>query len=140
VLRKALYFSPGEEKPKKGLTPLEMDLLQQKVKPVAIPAEPDIHEDSEVNGKTLQDDQAKQLIQTDTLAEIYIKQGHLEKALSIYQEILAREPGNMYVQEKYETLQKQLEAQRKAASYQRTMHELERWLTAVAPQEEPHSP
>lgn len=140
VLRKALYFPPEEERPKKGLTPLEMDLLQQKTKLRSIPAGPDIQEDPAAHGKTLQDNQEKQVIQTDTLAEIYLKQGHLEKALSIYQEILTREPGNTDVQKKYETLQERLEAQRKAASYQRTMHKLERWLAVVAPRNEPLSP
>jgi len=139
VLRKALYFPPQEEKPKKGLTPLEMDLLQQKTKLRSIPAEPDTQEDLAAHGGTLPDDQAKQVMQTDTLAEIYLKQGHPEKALSIYQEILTREPGNTDVQEKYISLQKRLEAQRKAASYQRTMPKLERWLAAVAPKDEPLS-
>jgi tetratricopeptide (TPR) repeat protein len=117
-----------------------MDLLQQKTKLRSIPAGPDIQEDPAAPGKTLQDNQEKQVIQTDTLAEIYLKQGHLEKALSIYQEILTREPGNTDVQKKYETLQERLEVQRKAASYQRTMHKLERWLAVVAPRDEPLSP
>jgi len=140
VLRKALYLSPGEEKEKKGFPSSEMALLQQKIKTLSIPNEPDPYEESDVNQKAFQEDQRQRVIQTDTLAEIYSKQGHLGKALSIYQEILERQPGNTYIQEKYETLRKQLEAQRKAASHQRVISKLERWLAVVAPEENPLSP
>lgn len=136
----ALYDSPEEEKPKKGLALLEMNLPQQKSKLKSIPLEADIQEDLAAPGRTLPGDQTPKVIQTDTLAEIYLKQGHLEKALSIYQEILTREPGNTGVQGKYEILQRRLGSQRKAASYRKVIHKLERWLMAVAPQGNSSSP
>lgn len=136
----ALYHSPEEEKPKKGLTLLEMNLLQQKINRQSIPVEADIQEDLAAPGRTLPGDQTPKVIQTDTLAEIYLKQGHLEKALSIYQEILTREPGNTEVQGKYEILKRRLGSQQKAASVQKVIHTLERWLMAVAPQGNSPSP
>jgi len=140
VLRKALYLSPGEAKEKKGFPPPEMALLQQKIKTLSIANEADPYEEKAVNRKAFHEDQSQRVIQTDTLAEIYSKQGHLGKALSIYQEILERQPGNTYIQEKYETLRKQLEAQRKTASKQRVISKLERWLAVAAPGKNPLSP
>ncbi|MDI6754693.1 MAG: tetratricopeptide repeat protein [Thermodesulfobacteriota bacterium] len=137
VLRKALYFPPEEEKPKKGMTPLEMDLLQQKIKPALAPTPPDSQEDAAEERKSIAEKVAKKAIQTDTLAEIYIKQGHPEKALSIYKEILSRDPENIQVKEKYETLQKRLDMERRAASRQRVINRLEHWLTVVSSKEEP---
>jgi len=78
-------------------------------------------------------------IQTDTLAEIYVKQGHLDKALSVYQEILAREPENTAVREKYEGLRKRLEEERKATSQQKIISQLEQWLAALSAREDSSS-
>jgi tetratricopeptide (TPR) repeat protein len=71
-------------------------------------------------------------IQTDTLAEIYVKQGHLDRALSVYQEILSREPGNNAVREKYEALKNRAEEEEKVASAKKALHHLEQWLAAVS--------
>lgn len=128
VMKKAIDLSPKEEKKEKGLALPEMPGQQFK-------KEPDILEECDRHGNAFQDDPTQQKIQTDTLAEIYIKQGHLRKALSIYQEILGRQPGNKYIQEKQEALRKQLETQRHMASNQRMILELERWLTVVTPQD-----
>ena len=129
----ALYDAREEEKPKKGLSLPEMNLLRQKSERKSIPVEADTQEDFAAPKRTLPGDPTPKVIQTDTLAEIYLKQGHLEKALSIYQEILTLEPGNTEVQGKYEILQRRLESQRKAASYRKVISKMERWLIAVAP-------
>lgn len=139
VLRKSLYFPAEEDKPKRGMTPLELDLPQQKIKPALAPTPPDSQEDIAEERKSFTEKAAKEAIQTDTLAEIYIKQGHPEKALSIYKDILYREPENIQVKEKYETLQKRLDAERRAASRQRIINRLERWLAVVSSKEEPVS-
>ena len=140
VIQKAYDLSPGEEKTKKELTPPDMAWPRQTTNTISASGEPDIREESDRRGQSFQDDQTHQVIQTDTLAEIYIKQGHLEKAFSIYQEILARQPGNTYVQEKYEALRKQMETQRQKASNQRMIPKLERWLAVVAPKSNLFSP
>lgn len=73
-------------------------------------------------------------IHTDTLADIYIKQGHLEKALRVYEEILAQEAGNVRVREKYEGLQKRIKADRKNAARQRAIQRLQKMLDAAVVQ------
>jgi hypothetical protein len=70
--------------------------------------------------------------QTDTLAEIYIKQGHPDRALVVYQEILAREPENNAIREKVDALKKRLEGDRKVASQKKMLSHLEEWLAAVS--------
>jgi hypothetical protein len=70
--------------------------------------------------------------QTDTLAEIYIKQGHLDRALVVYQEILAREPENSAIREKVDALKKRLEGDRKVVSQKKMLSHLEQWLAAVS--------
>ena len=76
---------------------------------------------------------AKAVIQTDTLAEIYIKQGHLDRAISVYEEILSREPENAGVKEKYESLKKRMEKDRQAEARKKVQAKLERWLAVVSP-------
>jgi predicted Zn-dependent protease len=71
-------------------------------------------------------------IRTDTLAEIYIKQGKLDRALSVYQEILTREPGNTAVREKIEGLQRRVAEEQKGVSQKKIVGELERWLSALS--------
>jgi predicted Zn-dependent protease len=71
-------------------------------------------------------------IRTDTLAEIYIKQGKLDRALSIYREILTREPENTALREKYEGLQKRVAEEQKVVSQKKILSRLERWLSAVS--------
>jgi len=82
---------------------------------------------------------AQPSIQTDTLADIYVKQGHLQKALSVYQEILAREPENTAIKEKYEMVRKRLEEGRKATSQQEIISHLERWLAAISARKDSNS-
>ncbi|MDY6854274.1 MAG: tetratricopeptide repeat protein [Thermodesulfobacteriota bacterium] len=46
----------------------------------------------------------KKRISTTTIADIYLKQGYMDKALSIYREILAKDPTNTEVQEKINSI------------------------------------
>ena len=52
------------------------------------------------------DDEIK--ISTNTIAEIYIKQGHLKRALEIYRDILAADPENIAIQNKMEALMEKI--------------------------------
>ncbi len=126
--------SPKEENPEKGLTPLEVSVKEQKTQWKSISGEPGLEEGVAGQEEALRDDSMPKVIHTDTLAEIYLKQGHPQKALAIYQEILTREPGNPEVQGKYERLKQRLISQQKAASRRKVIQKLERWLTAVSPQ------
>ena len=131
---KDVNSSPKEENPEKGLTPLEVSEEEQKTQWKSISGKPGLHEGVVGQEETLRDDSMPKVIHTDTLAEIYLKQGHLQKALAVYQEILTREPGNPEVQGKYARLKQRLISQQKAASRRKVIQKLERWLTAVAPQ------
>jgi hypothetical protein len=71
-------------------------------------------------------------IPTDTLADIYLKQGHLDRALGVYQDILARDPQNAGVKEKYEALRKRIEKTQKAEAGKKVRANLEKWLAVVS--------
>ncbi|MBI4619957.1 MAG: tetratricopeptide repeat protein [Desulfobacterales bacterium] len=76
-------------------------------------------EDSEVNGilNSLEKPFSKEIeetsdnkikISTNTIAEIYIKQGHLKRALEIYRDILAADPENTAIQNKIQDLMERI--------------------------------
>ncbi|MGA2957567.1 MAG: tetratricopeptide repeat protein [Thermodesulfobacteriota bacterium] len=151
VLRKTLYFQTAEDAVSKKVSPLEMGLLHRgshppfvtpppfvippppsAVPPAAPPASPQ-EAAREEGGVKEGEEGAKAVIQTDTLAEIYIKQGHLDRALSVYGEILSREPENAGVKEKYESLKKRMEKDRQAEARKKVQAKLERWLAVVSP-------
>lgn len=144
VLRKILYFQTAEEAVSKKVTPLEMDLLRRGspfvtppsfVTPPAPPREPAREEGDVKEGEQ----GAKAVIQTDTMADIYVRQGHLDRALSVYQEILTREPGNATVREKYDSLKKRMEKDDQAEALRKVQGKLERWLAVVSTREGPTS-
>lgn len=49
-------------------------------------------------------------IRTRTLAEIYARQGHLERACAIYEELLAEQPGDPELTTRLATLRRTMEA------------------------------
>jgi tetratricopeptide (TPR) repeat protein len=160
ALRKALFFTPAEEAPSPKLTPLEMNLLQRGSRPPFVtPPVQSQEPQGVIFGETKQeppkaerpkeekpkeekeDGSRKTPIQTDTLAEIFIKQGHPSKALGIYQEILTREPENPEIRQKVEALQRKLENEGKAAQKEgKVIHRLQQWLDVVSTTEGPASP
>jgi len=133
ALRKNLIFQTGEDRGPKKLTPLEMGLLHRGSSPPFVtppaPPEPTVQQES----KAAEEEKGgKAPIQTDTLAEIYIKQGHLDRALITYQEILSRDPENRAVREKYEALKKRMGKERETADQKKVQAHLERWLRVLA--------
>lgn len=146
VLRKTLYF-PEEGGPKK-ITPLELGLQRGARPPFAAPpmmtgAPPNPPSDPSPKEKTAPEKgpEGKAPIQTDTLAEIYLKQGHLDRALSVYEEILTREPENTIIREKRDSLQKRAEKEnRRAESRKKVQAELEGWLSTLASRKDPPPP
>ena len=148
VLRKTLYFQTAEEGLSKKVSPLEMGLLRGShppfstphfetpppapaAPPVVSPAAPKEGEREE-GGVKEGEEGAKAAIQTDTLAEIYIKQGHPDRALLVYEEILSREPENAGVKEKYESLKKRMEKDREDEKRTKVQGKLEKWLSVVS--------
>ena len=146
VLRQNMYFQAAEEAVSKKMTPLERDLLHRDSHPPFAtppffgipPAPPAASAGSprkparESRRVQEEDPGAKAVIQTDTLAEIYIKQGHLDRALSVYQEILARDPENTAIRGKCESLKNRMKPDRKAEGRKKIQARLERWLAIVA--------
>lgn len=130
ALRKALVFTSAEGFVSKKMTPLEMDLLRRGTSGSFVT--PPIQAEKDLQSEPAPEPISRKTpIQTDTLAEIYIKQGHLEKALSIYQEILARDPGNPLWREKVGALKKMLGAEGKKQERGKVMGSLESWLRVV---------
>jgi tetratricopeptide (TPR) repeat protein len=133
TLKKSLYLPSLEETPKKGGVPPEMSLFQQGPNlPLTTPRADLQATLSETEKAPEVEKPVPAAIQTDTLAEIYVKQGHPDRALSVYQEILAREPENTTVREKYEALKNRVEEEAKVASAKKALHHLEQWLAAVS--------
>jgi GrpB-like predicted nucleotidyltransferase (UPF0157 family) len=89
-------------------------------------------EPAEIKAPSQEDLSAKVAIQTDTLAEIYIKQGHLDRAFSVYQDILARDPQNAAAREKFESLKERIAKKEREETRKKVQARLEKWLTAVS--------
>ncbi len=139
VLKKSLSLPPTEGSPRKPVSPLETGLPHGEAKPpLATPRFDHPGRPRETDKPVGAEKPFPAAIRTDTLAEIYIKQGKLDRALSVYQEILTREPENTAVREKYEGLQKRMAEERKAVSQKKILNQLERWLSAVS--SKAHSP
>jgi predicted Zn-dependent protease len=140
VLRKTLYFPPAEEGLPKKVTPLEMEMLHRGSRPpfATPPAfqQPSQAPQSPVTEekKTVAEEEipAKPPIPTDTLAEIYITQGHLDRALEVYQDILAKDPENAAVREKCESLKNRIIRGQKTESGREVQKKLEKWLEVIS--------
>ena len=132
VLRKTLYFQTADDSSAKRVTPLEMGLLHRGASPPFAPIPPRSREPAREDSPKVEEEKGgKATIQTDTLAEIYVKQGHLDRALVTYQEILAKEPGNEALREKYEALKKQVEKEHQPPTGSRAQTQLEKWLAVL---------
>jgi hypothetical protein len=140
ALRKTLCFQAAEEGGSRKVTPLEMGLFHGSSRPpFATPSPPPVAPDppsrepsSRKPAAEEQEKGAKGAIRTDTLAEIYTQQGHLDRALSVYLEILAREPENAAVREKCEALKRRMQGGRKAEVRRKVQEKLEKWLAVVS--------
>ena len=133
ALKKSLSLPPSEGSPRKPVSPLETALPHREAKsPQATSGFDHPRSPRETEKPVGTEKTAPAAIRTDTLAEIYIKQGKLDRALLVYQEILTREPENTAVREKYEGLQKRLADQGEGASQKKILSQLERWLSALS--------
>jgi predicted Zn-dependent protease len=133
AVRRALYFT-SQEVAKKKLTPLEMELthpmISGKISSASSEAESGKQKDSPLESRVKA---ARLAIQTDTLAEIYIKQGKMEKALSIYRDILAQDPNHEMVRQKYEAIRKKMERRNEDRARERAIRKMKAWLAKVSP-------
>ena len=137
VLRKTLYFPAAEEARSRKITPLEMELLHRDSRPPFVTPPLFLKSESPAQTPPVVKDEEKEEtapppIPTDTLADIYLKQGHLDRALGVYQDILAKDPGNAGVREKYEALRNRMAKERKTEAGKKVRTRLEKWLAAVS--------
>jgi hypothetical protein len=73
---------------------------------------------------------------TKTLAEIYLQQGHLEKAYEIYKALAEKDPFDQEVQKKVEELREKLHPSPPPnfsypPSKEERIHHLEKWLANI---------
>ncbi len=127
-LKKTLTLPPAEDKARKKVTPLELDMWQKKIAPLISVLR---KEDRESPMVPL----AHETFHTETMAQIYWKQGRKEKALEIYRELLARDPDNKNLREKYSSLVESLEEENKQVQKQKLIEHLENWLRVLSSKE-----
>ncbi len=70
-------------------------------------------------------------IRTATLAEIYARQGHLDRARAIYEELLAESPGDADLQRRLRELTAQAEEAHAATAQEARVERLKRLLSRV---------
>ena len=100
ILQQAAEFHPGDEKVTDMLNALDLPRPWAEIKQAS-----QIRESAPRTESTLDDPGAP--IPTATLAEIYVKQGLLGKAVEIYQDILKQNPDNDTARERMMQLQEQ---------------------------------
>jgi tetratricopeptide (TPR) repeat protein len=134
AVRRALYFT-SQEVSKKKATAAEMDLDASAGRrpPASSGPEPAAGEPRE-EALEARIKTARLAIQTDTLAEIFIKQGKPEKALAIYGKILNEDPQNEAVRQKFEALQKKVGRKSESAAREKMIATLEKWLEKAGPE------
>jgi tetratricopeptide (TPR) repeat protein len=60
-------------------------------------------------------------IVTATLADIYLEQGHLEKAVEIYEKLVRKEPDNTFYKQRLSSLKKDLKEKQKGPAFKRLL-------------------
>lgn len=104
ILKQAEVFHPDDEKISDMLNALDLPRPWAEIKLAA-----EREEDSD--SKEVAPDETGEPIPTATLAEIYVKQGLLDKAIRIYQDVLKQDPGNSNALERIMQLQRQTDDQ-----------------------------
>jgi len=101
ILKQAEEFHPEDEKISDMLIALDLPRPWAEIKQASQIQEPVLHVEAVV-------DKPGEPIPTATLAEIYVKQGLLDKAIKIYQDILVQTPDNQAARDRVLSLQDQL--------------------------------
>lgn len=60
-------------------------------------------------------------IVTATLADIYLEQGCLEKAVEIYEKLARKEPENTFYKQRFSSLKKDLKEKQKGPAFKRIL-------------------
>jgi tetratricopeptide (TPR) repeat protein len=104
ILKQAEVFHPDDEKISDMLNALDLPRPWAEIKLAA-------EREEDPDSKEIAPDEPSEPIPTATLAEIYVKQGLLDKAIRIYQDVLKQDPGNSNVLERIMQLQRQTDDQ-----------------------------
>jgi tetratricopeptide (TPR) repeat protein len=94
----------------------------------------DLHEtgmEGEAEGETEGDVQIPADFQTATLAELYIRQGHLRPAEEVLEKIIGRDPQNEKASGMLQEVREQLHREASAQQYEGSIAELSRWLDNI---------
>lgn len=60
-------------------------------------------------------------IVTPTLADIYLAQGHYERAIEIYEELMNRDPQNTFYRQRLSSIKKELQAKQGIPAFKRIL-------------------
>ena len=102
----ALRAEAGDEIPRKE--PLEQAQIPSSEPGAEVEAEaPGEPEIAEIEAHQVQPEGGREELATVTMAELYIEQGYPEKALKVYQDILASDPENLEIKKRIEELSEQ---------------------------------
>ena len=77
---------------------------------------------------------------SETLAELYIKQGHREKGLEVYRRLVEKDPDNMKLHERIMALEEGEAQQQETpaqASREARIRRLEGWLSVIRERRQP---
>jgi pentatricopeptide repeat protein len=61
-------------------------------------------------------------IVTATLADIYLQQGHIEKAVEVYEALLKKDPGNAFFRQRLSSIRNEVLAKQKVPAYKRILN------------------
>jgi pentatricopeptide repeat protein len=64
---------------------------------------------------------SKSKILSPTLADIYLEQGHIEKAIELYERLLKREPENDFYRKRIVALKRELKERHSLQGFQRIL-------------------
>ncbi len=111
ILQQAQEFHPDDEKISDMLIALDLPRPWAEIKQASQVQTP-------VSSEKIKPDEPNEPIATATLAEIYVKQGLLDKAIDVYQGLLTQNPNNDVARERITQLQQHTDSDQDVAAEQ----------------------
>jgi tetratricopeptide (TPR) repeat protein len=116
ILKKLLELDPNDSRSAQQLKGLETSppatpISKISGKPVYRPADSPVVQESKA--QMAFSTTSAPAVKTETLAELYRSQGHVQQALDVYRELARKEPGNPNYLEKISEIEKEVEIEQK---------------------------